>query len=103
LKLDEAKRRDIKYQILVQKLKQGEFKNISFITGAGISTTAGIPDFRSSESGLFKSLQSKHNLSTPEEFFYLETFIEKPELFYQFAKEFDLSKYKPTLTHVYLF
>jgi NAD-dependent histone deacetylase SIR2 len=100
MKIEEEKARDIKYQILVDKLKKGHFKNISFLTGAGISTTAGIPDFRSSESGLFKTLQSKYNLSAPEEFFFLLTFLEKPELFYDFAKEFDLSKYEPTLTHV---
>ncbi|KAJ5741734.1 NAD-dependent protein deacetylase hst4 [Penicillium manginii] len=36
-------------------------KDIVVIAGAGISTSAGIPDFRS-EGGLFKSLQQKHNL-----------------------------------------
>lgn len=100
MKIEEEKARDIKYQILIEKFKEGHFKNITFLTGAGISTSAGIPDFRSSDSGLFKTLQSKYNLSQPEEFFFLTTFLEKPELFYEFAKEFDLSKYKPTLTHV---
>jgi NAD-dependent SIR2 family protein deacetylase len=100
INLEEDKARDIKYQILIEKFKNGHFKKISFITGAGISTTAGIPDFRSSESGLFKKLQNKYNLSKPEEFFLLQTFLDRPELFYDFAKEFDLSKYKPTLTHV---
>jgi NAD-dependent histone deacetylase SIR2 len=100
MNIEEEKARDIKYQILIEKLKNGHFKKISFITGAGISTTAGIPDFRSSESGLFKKLQTKYNLSKPEEFFLLQSFLDKPELFYDFAKEFDLSQYKPTLTHV---
>ncbi len=83
-------------------LKTGKFKKISFLTGAGISTTAGIPDFRSSENGLFKTMQEKYNLETPEQFFDIEFFKHKPELFYEFAKEFDVGKYKPTYTHWFM-
>lgn len=100
LKIDSKKIADIKYQNFVEMLKNGVFKKISFMTGAGISTTAGIPDFRSSDSGLFKVLQEKYFLSSPEEFFQINTFKSKPELFYEFAKEFDLEKYDPTITHV---
>ncbi|KAE8549528.1 hypothetical protein TMatcc_000539 [Talaromyces marneffei ATCC 18224] len=38
-------------------------RKIIVIAGAGISTSAGIPDFRSSD-GLFKSVQKKHNLKS---------------------------------------
>ncbi len=101
LNLDAEKVKSIKYNNFIELLKSGQFKKISFMTGAGISTTAGIPDFRSSGSGLFKTLQNKYNLNTPEEFFEIDTFLEKPELFYEFAKEFDITKYSPTPTHVY--
>ncbi|KAJ5656016.1 NAD-dependent protein deacetylase hst4 [Penicillium longicatenatum] len=46
-------------RLLVETLRHQ--KDIVVIAGAGISTSAGIPDFRSAD-GLFKSLQKKHNL-----------------------------------------
>lgn len=71
------------------------------MVGAGISTNAGIPDFRS-KTGLFQQLRNKHNLSSPEEFFYKTTFLAHPEYFYEFCKNFDLSQTKPTTTHLFM-
>ncbi|GIK02821.1 hypothetical protein Aspvir_006883 [Aspergillus viridinutans] len=45
--------------LLVKTLRR--HRKIVVIAGAGISTSAGIPDFRSTD-GLFKTLQKKHNL-----------------------------------------
>ena len=91
----------IKYNKFIKSFKENKFKNIIFMVGAGISTTAGIPDFRS-KTGLFKQLQDKYGLKSPEEFFQKSTFLEKPELFYEFCKAFDLSEVKPTLTHKFM-
>lgn len=46
-------------------------KRIIVMTGAGISVAAGIPDFRSPETGLYNKLQ-KYNLPRPEAIFELE-------------------------------
>ena len=92
---------EIKYKKLVNNFKEQKYSKILFMVGAGISTSAGIPDFRS-ESGLFKQLQDKYNLSSPEEFFYKSTFLEKPQYFYEFTKLFDLSLIQPTITHKYM-
>lgn len=88
-----------KYSRFITRLKKNDFKEVIFMVGAGISTTAGIPDFRS-KTGLFKKLQEKYHLSSPEEFFYKSTFLENPLYFYEFCKYFDLSNIEPTITHV---
>ena len=92
---------NIKYNKFIKNFKERKYNNIIFMVGAGISTTAGIPDFRS-ETGLFKQLQDKYGMKSPEEFFYKKTFLEKPEFFYEFCKIFDLSEVKPTLTHKFM-
>ena len=91
----------MKYNKFIKNFKENKFKNIIFMVGAGISTTAGIPDFRS-KTGLFQQLQDKYGLKSPEEFFQKSTFLQKPELFYEFCKAFDLSAVKPTLTHKFM-
>lgn len=56
--------------------------NIIVLTGAGISTSLGIPDFRSS-GGLYEQLQAKDSgVDEPEDLFRLETFAENPSRFY---------------------
>ena len=44
---------DFQYEDLVKGLKEGRFRKILVMTGAGISVSAGIPDFRSPGTGLY--------------------------------------------------
>ena len=89
----------IKYKNFTENFKK--CSKILFMVGAGISTAAGIPDFRS-ENGLFKQLQKKYKLSSQEEFFHKKTFLKNPEYFYNFLKSFNLEKYQPTISHMFM-
>ena len=56
-------------------------KNVVILTGAGISTSAGIPDFRSPATGLYANLQ-RLNLPFPEAVFELNYFKQNPKVSY---------------------
>ena len=90
-----------KYLEIVEGLRNNTFKNIMFITGAGISTAAGIPDFRSKD-GCFAQVQKKYNLSYPEQLFQLSSFKQNPGPFYDFCKGFNIDHCKPTKTHLFM-
>lgn len=92
---------DFTYDHLVHGLKEGKFKNIMVMTGAGISVSAGIPDFRSPGTGVYANL-AKYKLPSPEALFTLDFFINNPEPFYDFAQNFDLTKFNPTPTHFFI-
>lgn len=57
-------------------------KKIIVLSGAGISTSCGIPDFRSS-TGLYAQLQAegKYELDEPQQMFDIHYFREHPEVF----------------------
>ncbi|TPX32368.1 hypothetical protein SmJEL517_g04519 [Synchytrium microbalum] len=74
---------------------------IIVMTGAGISTSAGIPDFRTPGTGLYSNLQ-KYDLPFPEAIFYIQYFLDKPEPFYMLAKEMWPGNFKPTLSHYFI-
>eukprot|EP00871_Galdieria_phlegrea_P003354 jgi/Galph1/4019/GphlegSOOS_G2657.1 len=89
-------------ETLAEALRQKRFSNIVVILGAGISTAAGIPDFRSPKKGLYDNLK-KYNLPHPTAVFDIEFFRKDPHPFYKVAKELMPVSVEPTLAHRFLF
>ncbi|XP_055519583.1 NAD-dependent protein deacetylase sirtuin-2 isoform X2 [Leucoraja erinacea] len=71
------------------------------MVGAGISTSAGIPDFRSPGTGLYHNLQ-KYDLPYPESIFEMGFFKQNPEPFFALAKELYPGQFKPTVCHYFI-
>jgi NAD-dependent SIR2 family protein deacetylase len=78
------------------------------MTGAGISVSAGIPDFRS-PGGLYARVAEivETKLPTPESLFDLNYFLKNPEIYYAYRKvRFNdpdyLTKPSPTLSHYFM-
>uniref|UniRef100_A0AAQ5YZE5 NAD-dependent protein deacetylase n=1 Tax=Amphiprion ocellaris TaxID=80972 RepID=A0AAQ5YZE5_AMPOC len=82
-------------------INSGKCKNIICMVGAGISTSAGIPDFRSPGTGLYANLQ-KYNLPYPEAIFQIDYFKKHPEPFFALAKELYPGQFKPTICHYFM-
>ncbi|KAG1675849.1 hypothetical protein FOA52_001505 [Chlamydomonas sp. UWO 241] len=76
----------------------GRAKNIICMCGAGISVSAGIPDFRTPGTGLFSKLE-KYNVSTPEQLFHIDYFRRDPQPFHVLAKELFPGQFQATPTH----
>ena len=71
------------------------------MAGAGISVSAGIPDFRSPGTGLYDNLE-KYDLPNPQSIFELSYFRERPDAFYMLAKELWPDNFEPTPTHRFI-
>merc|ERR1712019_293645 len=76
-------------------------RNIVIMCGAGISTSAGIPDFRTPGTGLYDNLQKFH-LPFAEAVFEMNYFRSKPHAFYELAREMWPGNFQPTPTHYFI-
>ncbi|KAF8605800.1 SIR2-domain-containing protein [Ceratobasidium sp. AG-I] len=78
-------------------------KNMIVLTGAGISVSCGIPDFRSS-SGIYAQINESNNyeLDDPQQMFDIDFFREKPSVFYSFASQIYPSNFIPSPCHRFI-
>jgi len=89
-------------ELVAEWITKGEAKNILVLCGAGVSVSAGIPDFRTPGTGLYDNLQ-KYNLPAPEAIFDIGFYRENPQAFCTLAKElWPGLTHSPTLTHSFL-
>jgi len=86
---------------IISYIQSGGCRRIVTMAGAGMSTAAGIPDFRSPGSGLYDNL-GKYNLPRPEAVFDIDYFRRHPEPFFALARELYPSQLKPTLCHRFI-
>ena len=74
-------------------------RSILVCVGAGISVNAGIPDFRSPQSGIYS------RIGDAEEIFHIENYQVDPIPFYKLCVEmfdFDIARIRPTPTHMFI-
>ncbi|NXU83832.1 SIR1 deacetylase, partial [Xiphorhynchus elegans] len=95
------KRKDINTIDDAVKLLQ-ECKKIMVLTGAGVSVSCGIPDFRSRD-GIYARLAVDFpDLPDPQAMFDIEYFRKDPRPFFKFSKEIYPGQFQPSLCHKFI-
>uniref|UniRef100_A0A6C0J8F8 Deacetylase sirtuin-type domain-containing protein n=1 Tax=viral metagenome TaxID=1070528 RepID=A0A6C0J8F8_9ZZZZ len=99
--LHQRHRKIYSLDVISKKIQKGKYKNIIVMCGAGISKSAGFPDFRTPSIGIYSKLQ-KYNLPSPEAIINIDYFKSNPEPFYSLVRELFPKNPHPTQTHKFL-
>ena len=86
---------------IADAISSGECSNIVVMCGAGVSVSAGIPDFRTPGTGLYDNLQ-EYGLPYAEAIFDLNFFQRNPKPFHRLCKELWPGNFSPTPTHTFI-
>jgi len=93
---------ELSLEHIAEWIKSGKCSKIVVLCGAGVSCSAGIPDFRTPGTGLYDNLE-KYNLPYPEAVFDLSFYQSNPLPFVSLAKEiWPGMTYSPTLSHSFI-
>ena len=92
---------DIAIEAVAELLRSGQCRRVVVLTGAGVSVSAGIPDFRTPGTGLYDNLQ-EYGLPFAEAVFDLNFFRSDPAPFYRLCQELWPGRYAPTPTHRFI-
>ncbi|XP_041866404.1 NAD-dependent protein deacetylase sirtuin-1 [Melanotaenia boesemani] len=80
----------------------GESRRVLVLTGAGVSVSCGIPDFRSRD-GIYARLAVDFpDLPDPQSMFDIEYFRRDPRPFFKFAKEIYPGQFQPSPCHRFI-
>ncbi|KAJ3207698.1 NAD-dependent protein deacetylase sirtuin-2 [Entophlyctis luteolus] len=92
--------KDSTIESFAEYVKENNCRKIVVLTGAGLSTSAGIPDFRSPGTGLYYNLE-KYRLPSPDQPITSSNRI-NPKPFFVLAKELYPGNFCPTLSHYFI-
>lgn len=89
---------------LLQNWRDGYYKNVIVMVGAGISVSAGFPDFRDKENGVYARIAQKHGMLKPENLFTFHEYEKNPGPLCLWMQEFLEMRRRavPTTTHLFL-